>query len=135
MRRQQQGREGACGQRRRIGGRASRGRKDGSGFFDPVTEREGEISLDGLQGKVVIIDFWATWCDPCKASFPKLEELSKKLGDKAEIVGVSVDEESKGIAEFAKANGATFAVGWDEGHAIAKRWGDITKMPTTFIVD
>ncbi len=95
---------------------------------------KGDISLDSLQGKVVVLDFWATWCGPCKASFPKLEELSKKMGDKVEVVGISVDDEKTGVLEFAKENGATFAIGWDEGHAIAGRW-NVKNMPTTFIVD
>lgn len=95
---------------------------------------KGKIQLDSMQGKVVVVDFWATWCGPCKQSFPKLEALSKKVSDKVVIVGVSVDDEKKGIVEFAKENGATFAIGWDEGHAIANRW-KVGTMPTTFIVD
>ena len=95
---------------------------------------KGNISLDSLQGKLVVVDFWATWCGPCKASFPKLEELSKKMGDKVEVVGISVDDEKTGVAEFAKENGATFAIGWDEGHSIAERWS-VKNMPTTFILD
>jgi cytochrome c biogenesis protein CcmG, thiol:disulfide interchange protein DsbE len=95
---------------------------------------KGKISLDSAQGKILIVDFWATWCAPCKASFPKLEELSKKVGDKVEVVGISVDDEKTGVLEFAKENGATFAIGWDEGHAIAERW-KVKNMPTTFIVD
>ncbi|MDF2692531.1 MAG: thioredoxin family protein [Labilithrix sp.] len=95
---------------------------------------KGKISLDSTQGKILVVDFWATWCAPCKASFPKLEELSKKVGDKVEVVGISVDDEKTGVLDFAKENGATFAIGWDEGHAIAERW-KVKNMPTTFIVD
>lgn len=95
---------------------------------------KGTFSLASAQGKAVIVDFWATWCGPCKQSFPKLEELSKRLGDKVEIIGISVDDEKKGVLEFAKENGATFAIGWDEGHKIAARW-KVGTMPTTFIVD
>ena len=95
---------------------------------------KGKITLESLQGKTVVVDFWATWCGPCKQSFPKLEELSKRMGDKVEIIGVSVDDEKKGVLEFAKENGATFAIGWDEGHAIAEKW-KVGTMPTTFIVD
>ena len=95
---------------------------------------KGKIDLSGMQGKVVVVDFWATWCGPCKQSFPKLEAMSKKVSDKVVIVGVSVDDEKKGIVEFAKENGASFAIGWDEGHSIANRW-KVGTMPTTFIVD
>jgi DsbE subfamily thiol:disulfide oxidoreductase len=95
---------------------------------------KGTFSLASVKGKPVIVDFWATWCGPCKESFPKLEELSKRLGDKVEIIGISVDDEKKGVLEFAKENGATFAIGWDEGHVIAARW-KVGTMPTTFIVD
>jgi cytochrome c biogenesis protein CcmG, thiol:disulfide interchange protein DsbE len=95
---------------------------------------KGKISLESVQGKLLVIDFWATWCGPCKQSFPKLEELSKKVGEKVAIVGISVDDEQKGVLEFAKENGATFAIGWDEGHAIATRW-NVKNMPTTYIVD
>ncbi len=95
---------------------------------------KGKVTLESLQGKIVIVDFWATWCGPCKQSFPKLEELSKKLGNKVEIIGVSVDDSSDGVLEFAKENKATFAIGWDEGHDIANRW-KVGTMPTTYILD
>jgi thiol-disulfide isomerase/thioredoxin len=95
---------------------------------------KGKISNASLQGKVVIVDFWATWCGPCKQSFPKLEELSKKYAGKLEIVGVSCDEEKDGVADWAKLQGATFAIAWDEGHKIAPRW-NVKTMPTSFILD
>jgi thiol-disulfide isomerase/thioredoxin len=95
---------------------------------------KGKVSLESLQGKVAVIDFWATWCGPCKQSFPKLEELSKKMGDRVEIVGVSVDDDQKGILDFVKETGVSFAIGWDEGHSLAGRW-NVGTMPTTFILD
>lgn len=95
---------------------------------------KGKISNDSLKGKIAVVDFWATWCAPCKTSFPKLEELSKKHSGKVEVVGVSVDDEKGGVADFAKENGATFPIGWDEGHSIAERW-KVKSMPTTVILD
>ena len=95
---------------------------------------KGKFSLDGRAGKVVIVDFWATWCGPCKKSFPKLEELSKRAGDRVEVIGISVDDEKSGVLDFAKETGASFAIGWDEGHSIAERW-KLGAMPTTFIID
>ena len=95
---------------------------------------KGKFSLEGRAGKVVVVDFWATWCGPCKKSFPKLEELSKRAGDRVEVIGISVDDDKNGVLDFAKETGATFAIGWDEGHSIAERW-KLGTMPTTFIID
>jgi cytochrome c biogenesis protein CcmG, thiol:disulfide interchange protein DsbE len=95
---------------------------------------KGSITLDSLQGKIAVVDFWATWCGPCKQSFPKLEELAKQNSGKVQVVGISVDDKSDGVADFAKANGATFPIGWDDGHTIAGRW-KVDTMPTTYILD
>jgi thiol-disulfide isomerase/thioredoxin len=95
---------------------------------------KGQITKDSLSGKVAIVDFWATWCGPCKQSFPKLEEISKQNTGKVQVVGISVDDKSDGVADFAKSNGATFPIGWDDGHSIASRW-KVDSMPTTFILD
>ena len=95
---------------------------------------KGSITLDSLSGKIAVVDFWATWCGPCKQSFPKLEELAKQNSGKVQVVGISVDDKSDGVADFAKANGATFPIGWDDGHTIAGRW-KVDTMPTTYILD
>ena len=95
---------------------------------------KGNLSNASLKGKVAIVDFWATWCGPCKQSFPKFEELSKKHGDDVTILAISVDDEKAGVAEWAKENGATFPIAWDADHSIANRWG-VKSMPTTYILD
>jgi peroxiredoxin len=95
---------------------------------------KGSVTMESLKGKVAVIDFWATWCGPCKQSFPKLEELAKKYAGKVEVIGVSVDDSKDGVAEFAKEHGATFPIGWDDGHSIANRW-KVGTMPTTYVVD
>src|SRR3954471_3110738 len=95
---------------------------------------KGNVSLDSLSGKIAVVDFWATWCGPCKKSFPKLEELAKQNAGKVQVVGISGDDSKDGVADWAKAQGATFPIAWDDNHAIAKTW-KVEKMPTTYILD
>ncbi len=87
------------------------------------------------KGKVTIIDFWATWCEPCKKSFPKYQELYVKYkASGLEILAVSVDDEKKEIPDFVKTYGAKFPVGWDEGHKIADCFKP-ANMPTAYVID
>ncbi len=86
-------------------------------------------------GKVTVVDFWATWCEPCKKSFPKYQELYVKYkASGLEIVAVSVDDDKGGIADFAKTYGAKFPVGWDEGHKIADCYKP-ESMPSAYLID
>ncbi|MBX3192112.1 MAG: TlpA family protein disulfide reductase [Labilithrix sp.] len=94
----------------------------------------GQGKMTVAPGKVTIVDFWATWCEPCKKSFPKLQELYVKYkASGLEIVAISVDDEKGGIPEFAKTHGAKFPVGWDDGKKIADKWKP-ANMPSTYVV-
>jgi cytochrome c biogenesis protein CcmG, thiol:disulfide interchange protein DsbE len=97
---------------------------------------KGKISLDQWKGKVVLVDFWATWCEPCKKSFPKLEELRVKYGASGfEIVGVSEDDEDGGsIKKFAETYGAKFPLLWDKDKSLAGKYKP-PNMPSSFLVD
>lgn len=95
---------------------------------------QGRISLSAFSGKVVVVDFWATWCDPCRDSFPVYQRLVDEFGGEVVVVGVSVDEEPGGIRGFLQATGAKFPVGWDEGQTAARLYQPPT-MPTSFVVD
>lgn len=93
------------------------------------------VSLAGLKGKVVLVDFWASWCAPCKEEMPILEKLHSKYAKQGlSIVGVSVDNELENAADFAKKVGVSFTIVHDKGHAIADRYKP-AKMPTSFILD
>ena len=91
-------------------------------------------SLAAYSGKVVIIDFWATWCQPCKQSFPAYERLVRSSNGKLVVLAVSQDDEAAGIPAFVAETGATFPVVWDEDKSVAKSY-DPPTMPTAFIVD
>ena len=109
------------------------------GAAAPAFELEGpsskqKVSLGAYAGKVTVVDFWATWCAPCKESFPLYQRLSQKFGSKLAVIGISVDEDPAGIPKFAKETGATFPLAWDEGQITSKSYQPPT-MPTCFVID
>jgi peroxiredoxin len=96
---------------------------------------KGTVDTEKLKGKVLFVDFWATWCEPCKKSFPKLQELNVKYkASGLVIVGISQDDENQGLSDFGKQFGADFPLAWDKDKAIAKQWGP-KSMPSSFLVD
>jgi peroxiredoxin len=103
-------------------------------FELPSSDGKEKVKLSAFKGKLVIVDFWATWCEPCRASFPAYQRLVDEFGGKLVVVGVSVDEESSGIAAFVESTGAKFPVAWDEGQGVSKTYQPDT-MPTSFVLD
>lgn len=103
-------------------------------FEIPAAVGQGTLSPEDNAGKVVIVDFWATWCDPCKQSFPFYQSLVDRYAGKVVVLAVSVDEEPEAIADFVQETGVKFPVGWDEGQAVAHLYNP-EKMPTSYIVD
>ncbi|MBM3889644.1 MAG: TlpA family protein disulfide reductase [Verrucomicrobia bacterium] len=100
-----------------------------------LKKAEVDQHIESLKGKVVIVDFWATWCPPCRQEIPGFIELQKKFGDKGlVVVGLSLDDDTAPVAEFVKqhkVNYPVFVVGPDTAAA----WGNIEAIPTTFILD
>lgn len=103
----------------------------------PIVGPKATIALAGLRGQVVLLDFWGTFCEPCKKSFPKLEALNRRYGASGlHVIGISEDEEEdKGkIPSFAESYGARFPLAWDANKAIAKLY-DPETMPSSFVID
>lgn len=94
---------------------------------------EGKLP-ESLKGKVVILDFWASWCQPCAKSFPVLDELQKKYGDKLVVIGVSVDESTDKMQKFLSKHAVSFVIVRDAGQKLAAAVQPPT-MPTSFILD
>ncbi|HWN95321.1 MAG TPA: TlpA disulfide reductase family protein, partial [Methylomirabilota bacterium] len=87
------------------------------------------------RGKVVLVDFWASWCAPCKSSFPALNELSSKFAKRGFVViGISVDESKAAMQQFLKSTPAQFSVLHDAQQKLVQRL-NVEAMPTSFLID
>jgi thiol-disulfide isomerase/thioredoxin len=99
-----------------------------------AAQLEGKLP-DALKGKVVLLDFWASWCDPCKQSFPAMEELQKQYGPRGFVViAVNVDENRSDMEDFLKTHTAGFTVVHDAAQKLVAEAG-IATMPSSFLVD
>lgn len=94
-----------------------------------------DFSLDKYQGKVVYLDFWASWCKPCQKSFPWMNDLQKKYpAEKFQVVTVNLDKKSEDMYEFLKRIPADFVVYHDPSGSIAQQF-KLPGMPTSFIIN
>jgi thiol-disulfide isomerase/thioredoxin len=95
---------------------------------------EGKLP-EPLKGRVVLLDFWASWCGPCKSSFPTMEELNKKYAAQGlTIVAVSVDEKAEEMQRFLRSAKISFATVRDAQHQLVAA-ADIKAMPTALLID
>lgn len=93
------------------------------------------VSAATLRGKVVLVDFWASWCAPCREEMPVLEHLYKTYRAQGlVIVGVSVDQQASNARTFVGRLGVTFPIIHDAQHQLAGRFAP-PKMPSSYIVD
>jgi len=96
-----------------------------------------KVSLSDFNGKPVILDFWATWCGPCRMEIPGFVELKKKYEDKIGIVGISLDRSKKQVVKFKEAYKINYPVAMAT-REIVKAYSNIYRImyiPITFIID
>jgi peroxiredoxin len=94
------------------------------------------VKLSDLRGKAVVLNFWATWCPPCKEEIPWLVELQKRYGSEGlQIVGVSMDDgDQKDVEKFAAENSINYPILLGK-EKVAEQYGGIEYLPTTFYID
>ncbi len=93
------------------------------------------LDLSKHRGKVVVVDFWASWCVPCRRSFPWMNEMQAKYGDDGlVIIGVNMDAEASEAEAFLRNYPADFTVIYDASGDLARRY-DVIAMPSSYIFD
>ena len=105
--------------------------------FDLERIDGGQLKLSELRGQAVLIDFWDTWCPPCREAMPHLQALSVQYEDELEVVGVAIGRDGKAaVAKFVQDRGLTFPVVLiDQQYQTAQDFGGIQSIPTTILVD
>jgi len=94
----------------------------------------GDVALQSFRGKTVLVDFWASWCGPCRQSFPWMNDLQKRYGDKGlAIVAVDLDKDREFANNFLAEVPAAFIVAFDPSGKTAESY-KVKAMPTTFLV-
>jgi peroxiredoxin len=95
-----------------------------------------KVKLSDFRGKAVVLNFWATWCAPCKIEMPWFVDLQKQYGrDGLEIVGVAMDDSDPSkIAQFASEMGVNYPVLLGT-NKVSEAYGDVEYLPTTFYID
>jgi peroxiredoxin len=110
--------------------------KDGVQDFELKRLDGSLLRLSSLKGKVVLLNFWASWCNPCVQEFPSMVKLVNQLKGEVVVVAVSADDEMSDIETFIKAFGIpkeNFYVLWDKDKAVKQMYG-VEKIPESFLI-
>ena len=93
------------------------------------------LDISNYKGKVIYIDFWASWCPPCKLSFPSLNKLHNELKQQGfEVVAVNLDEEKNDAEAFLKHNPVNFTIAYDSEGKCPSAY-NVMAMPSSYIID
>jgi cytochrome c biogenesis protein CcmG, thiol:disulfide interchange protein DsbE len=103
-------------------------------FVLPTAAGES-VALDTLKGRVVYVDFWASWCGPCRRSFPWMNEMQQKYGARGlTVVGINVDKRRPDALRFLQQTPAAFTVVYDEAGKTPDAYA-VKGMPSSYLVD
>jgi thiol-disulfide isomerase/thioredoxin len=100
-----------------------------------LPSEHGQMDLATLKGRVVYLDFWASWCGPCRKSFPWMSDMQARYGSQGlTIVAVNLDQDHALAAKFLAAYPPGFTVAFDPKGATAERY-DVKGMPSSYLID
>lgn len=95
----------------------------------------GQIDIEDFKGSVVLVDFWASWCVPCRQSFKWLNELHARYADQGLVIlGVNLDEERNAAQRFLQKYPAAFRIGYDPEGNVAEAY-QVAVMPSSYLID
>jgi cytochrome c biogenesis protein CcmG, thiol:disulfide interchange protein DsbE len=102
--------------------------------FTLRTQGDAQVSLSDFSGKVVYLDFWASWCPPCRESFPWLTKIQEKYGkDKLQVIAVNVDKKQKDADRFIAELNPGFLIAFDPQGATPADY-NVPGMPTSYLI-
>jgi peroxiredoxin len=103
--------------------------------FSLPSKGGSEVSLAQYKGQVVMINFWASWCGPCRQEMPLLEDIYKKYNKLGfTLIGVNVEPDSKAADDWLKQTPVTFPILYDKDSKVSRLY-DVSGMPSTVIID
>jgi len=103
-------------------------------FAVSPAQADGAIDLAEHEGKVVVVDFWASWCVPCRRSFPWLNAMQKRYADDGlVIIGVNVDNDEQDARGFLRDYPPQFRIAWDRDKSLARRF-EVIAMPSSYVI-
>jgi thiol-disulfide isomerase/thioredoxin len=103
--------------------------------FELQTPDGSKFRLEDLRGEVVVVNFWATWCPPCRAEMPALQRAAQQLeGEGVHFLAINVDEDAATVAEFGRSTGLSLPLLLDVDGRVTQSW-PLRGLPTTFVVD
>ena len=103
--------------------------------FDLAARDGGRVALSDLKGQVVMVNFWATWCGPCRQEMPHLEALYQRYnGLGFTLLGVNVEEDSSGADEFLAETPVSFPILFDPENKVSELY-NVVAMPSTVLID
>ena len=104
-------------------------------FSLPLRGGPAPLGLDKLRGQVVMVNFWASWCEPCRKEFPLLDQIYRKYkGAGFTLIGVNVEPEAKDAEGFIAKTPVSFPIVFDKDSAVSKLY-HVSGMPTTVLID